>query len=130
MIGMVICCVTGSRDAKTPSKVFRPLDNMGIKNKINFLMHGGATGVDSFADIWARRNGIQPIEFPALWSYHLNAAGPIRNNNMSMFLKPGDYLVVFPGGKGTAQMRSNGLAIRGLNLITVNENGDWETEFI
>ena len=41
--------------------------------------------------------------FYAQWHKHGNAAGPIRNQEM---LDSGiDYLCVFPGGRGTADMK-------------------------
>lgn len=123
---MFVACVTGSRHAKFPSKVFKPMDEISMVFPIDILMHGGATGVDDFADKWARKKGIQPVVFPALWGYHGNAAGPVRNNNMSEFLSMiGYYLIVFPGGAGTADMKKNGLKIRGLTLIEVDDDGKW-----
>lgn len=70
------------------------------------VIHGHcSTGADRFADLFARRNGLNVQSFPADWLRHGKAAGPIRNQQMIDEGKP-DIVIAFPGGRGTADMVS------------------------
>ncbi len=73
------------------------------EEKITTVIHGCASGADTLAGQWARENNIPVVEFPANWSMHGKAAGPIRNKQMLVEGKP-DVVVAFPGGVGTANM--------------------------
>ena len=67
------------------------------------VVHGGASGADALAgDIAGRVMGMDVEVHPADWKRYGKAAGPIRNKEM---LESGiDYAIVFPGGRGTADM--------------------------
>jgi len=67
------------------------------------VIHGGATGADSEAGVFARMRHAKEIVFRANWKRHGKAAGPIRNQRMLDEGKP-DLVVAFPGGRGTANM--------------------------
>jgi hypothetical protein len=67
------------------------------------IIHGGARGADSLADMWAKKHGVFVMRMDALWDAHGKGAGPKRNYAMLKFGKP-DYCVAFPGGNGTADM--------------------------
>ncbi|UPU16137.1 hypothetical protein [Escherichia phage ZCEC13] len=71
--------------------------------KIELIIHGGARGADSIADMWAKKHGVFVMRMDALWNAHGKGAGPKRNWAMLNFGKP-DYCVAFPGGNGTADM--------------------------
>lgn len=71
--------------------------------KPTLLIHGAATGADRLAYAWAREHSIDIEAYPAHWTLHGKAAGPIRNRQMLEQGKP-DLVVAFPGGKGTADM--------------------------
>lgn len=67
------------------------------------IIHGKAEGADDLADQWAVVNWVPIEEHPADWDKHGKAAGPIRNQEM---LATGiDYVIAFPGGRGTAHMK-------------------------
>lgn len=72
---------------------------------IETVIHGGATGVDSYADNWTDIRLIRRLKFPADWDKHGKAAGPIRNLQMLKEGKP-DLVISFSGGRGTANMVS------------------------
>jgi hypothetical protein len=61
-------------------------------------------GAPSLAEEWARARGKEVTKFWAKWHKQGNAAGPIRNQKMIDNGKP-DYAVMFPGGRGTADMK-------------------------
>lgn len=67
------------------------------------IIHGGAKGADHLADQWAVVNWVPIEEYKADWDKHGKAAGPIRNQQM---LDTGvDYVIAFPGGRGTEHMK-------------------------
>jgi YspA, cpYpsA-related SLOG family len=99
--------VTGGRDFTDGDYVFRWLQLLQLRYQFRLLIHGGARGVDSLADCWARSNGVQPCRCDALWPYwrsrgSYKAAGAIRNGDM-LILQP-HLVVAFPGHSGTANM--------------------------
>lgn len=70
------------------------------------IIHGKCpTGADSFADDWAVVNWCGLETFKADWDRHKRAAGPIRNSLMLKDGKP-DFVLAFPGGRGTDDMVS------------------------
>jgi hypothetical protein len=64
---------------------------------------GGSSGVDGTTEIRCGQLGKPVAVFPAAWGWHGNNAGPIRNGWMLRFGQP-DYVIAFPGGKGTENM--------------------------
>lgn len=99
--------VTGGREFSDGDYVFRWLTILHHKYGFQLLIHGGARGVDSLADVWARGAGVHPCQCDALWPYYRargmwKAAGHARNAAMAL-LKP-HLVVAFPGGRGTADM--------------------------
>ena len=66
------------------------------------IIHGSADGADRLASYWAEKHALDMQTFPADWKKHGRAAGPIRNQEM-IERKP-DFVVAFPGGRGTADM--------------------------
>lgn len=96
----VIVC--GGRDFRSPAQVWYELDEINKKTPFSELMHGGATGVDTFAKEWAIARQIPRLVCKAEWDKYGLAAGPIRNAKMLEW-NP-DLVIAFPGGKGTADM--------------------------
>lgn len=81
---------------------------------IDAIIHGGARGADEGAAEWAKSEDIPSRAYAADWKKHGKAAGPIRNQKMIDEAKP-DFVVAFPGGRGTADMlrraRDHGIQI-------------------
>lgn len=91
--------VTGGRDFNNPALLATALEQETDGAKHVTIM----TGADHYAGQWARRNqdSVTLEEYPADWSSHGRAAGPIRNQKMVD--KMPDLCVAFPtGGRGTA----------------------------
>lgn len=97
--------VTGGRNYSDTHQVWRVLDDLHQRRQISALICGEAPGLDARARVWARRRGIDVDPYPADWALLGRAAGPIRNQHMIDLGKP-DFGLVFPGGRGTADMRS------------------------
>ena len=92
--------VCGGRKFRDKALMWETLDNL---EGITRIIHGGSTGADAGADMWAKERGIPVSVYPALWNKHGFAAGPIRNGVMLKDAKP-DLVVAFPGGRGTDNM--------------------------
>lgn len=75
-----------------------------LEGAIEEVVVGGARGADAIGEAWARERKIPVKVFAADWDKHGRAAGPIRNREMAEYVGPGGYLVLFPGGDGTASM--------------------------
>lgn len=67
-----------------------------------WIINGGARGADTLASQYADEKGIPCAVVRAPWSTHGPSAGPVRNRWM-LDLEP-DWVIAFPGGRGTADM--------------------------
>ena len=94
--------VAGGRDAQPAYElVVSAIAESGIE--ITELVHGAARGIDSAAGEWAERNKIPIKVFPADWSQHGRAAGPIRNRQMAEYADA--LIAVWDGNsRGTKNM--------------------------
>jgi len=110
-------------DSELPgAAVAKALDGLAIirewvtlKIRFSVLMHGACgvdrskpdwsrlTGADRWAHEWALRNRVPVVAYPADWTTHKRAAGPMRNEEMIIDGRP-DLVIAFPGGDGTAGM--------------------------
>lgn len=114
--------VCGGRDFSDYDLVERTLAPMWKPHE-TVLIHGDAPGADRLAESWLRRQF--PVldheieRYPADWSSHGRAAGPIRNQQMIDIGKP-DLVIAFPGGRGTADMvrraRATGIDVREIQV--------------
>jgi hypothetical protein len=96
----VIVC--GGRNYKDANHVFLSLDAIHAETPVAVVVHGGATGADELAGLWAVSRKVPEQRFPADWNKYGNAAGPIRNREM--LKQQPDLVVAFPGGRWTADM--------------------------
>lgn len=51
--------------------------------EITTVISGTAKGVDTLGERWAKEHGVTVERYPANWSQHGRAAGPIRNGEMA-----------------------------------------------
>ena len=79
------------------------LDRLKDSLPVTRIVQGGATGADTLAAEWARRNKISVRTYVADWDVWGKAAGFKRNERMLEEGKP-DLVVAFKGGKGTKHM--------------------------
>lgn len=93
--------VCGGRDYSDVSRLYGVLDALPRDGLV--IIHGGARGADSLAAEWAKDRQVSSHAFPANWTEHGRAAGPIRNQTMIDLGKP-DCVIAFPGGRGTFDM--------------------------
>ena len=96
--------VCGGRDFSDQLWLNQTMDWIHAKFTINTLIHGDATGVDRLAAAWAlSQPNIEILTFPADWTKYRKAAGIERNARMLRESNP-ELGLVFPGGRGTADM--------------------------
>jgi hypothetical protein len=94
--------VCGGRGYTDRERVNQALDAAHAKSPIAVIVHGGASGADTLAKLWAQERGILREEYPARWHEHGRAAGPVRNQQMADC--GADGCIAFPGGRGTTDM--------------------------
>lgn len=108
--------VCGGRDFDDEEFVFTTLNDL---DDVSLIIHGGARGADSLAEVWADANGVRCRSFKADWNdlSHSNArirtrpdgsqydanAGKRRNKEMLEIGKP-DLVIAFHGNYGTMDM--------------------------
>lgn len=92
--------IAGGRDHRLSDGELSRLDKE-IKEIVSLVISGGATGVDSDGEAWAKSRGLPVQVIKARWTELGKKAGPIRNEEMA---RQADAVVLFPGGKGTASM--------------------------
>lgn len=101
--------VCGGRYFSDYESLRRYLDDFFYKRELIHanctMIVGGAPGADSLAERWVRDHSYaMKIEvYKADWKKYGRAAGVIRNIQMLEEGKP-DLVIVFPGGRGTANM--------------------------
>jgi hypothetical protein len=98
--------VCGGRDFCDELLLNKTLSSLQPKPTV--IIHGGARGADTLADIWAYKNGIEREVYKADWYTYDRRAGPIRNSQMLKEGKP-ELVVAFDGGIGTADMVNKAL---------------------
>ena len=94
--------IAGGRCFKGTNKDWEILCTMSQRYGICEIVSGGASGADSVGEHFAKESGIVCKIFPADWSTYGKSAGPIRNGQMAEYA---DAVILFPGGRGTANMR-------------------------
>jgi hypothetical protein len=114
---IVVC---GGRDFVDVELFNRTLDRLHKRHPITHVIHGGASGAYDLAGDWARLNKIPCQVFFAHWIGEGRAAGPLRNGRM-LDERP-DIVVVFPGGRGTADCVRQA-AIRRIRTFVVDVGG-------
>jgi len=93
--------VCGGRDFNDELIAYKVLDD--LRESITVIAHGGATGADSLANLWAIKNKIPCKVYKADWNKYGKCAGILRNIEMLDKFKP-THLLAFPGNRGTADM--------------------------
>lgn len=71
--------------------------------KVTSVVSGGAAGIDTLGEIWARSQHLAVHRYPADWARYGKAAGPIRNRQMALNAEA--LLAIWDGkSPGTAHM--------------------------
>ena len=117
----MIVCVCGCRHFADYDWFATKLSEVLADVPVTMIVWGGARGVDTMANQWAKANGIRRRVIRADWDRYGKAAGPIRNGVM---VRASDMVVAFWDGKssGTGDMirqsKSAGLRVVVVKLPT------------
>lgn len=95
--------VTGGRDFTDEDFIWKSLSHVHLKTPITLLIQGHARGVDLICRAWAVHHQVPTQDCPADWDRLGKRAGFVRNQEMIDLHAP-ELGIVFPGGKGTADM--------------------------
>jgi hypothetical protein len=95
--------VCGGRDYTNRARLCSCLDAIQSERGSFHIIQGGADGADALAREWAGSRCEPCTTYRANWSELGRKAGPVRNQRMLDEGRP-DLVVVFPGGRGTADM--------------------------
>ena len=102
--------VCGGRDFVNVPLLWRLLDWLDKDGEVRVVIEGASDdvtgpfqGADYWAHQWALARQKPTVRAHADWRKHGKAAGPIRNKAMIDEHKP-DWLIAFPGGRGTSNM--------------------------
>lgn len=72
-----------------------------LRPELALVIHGNATGADTWADRWARAKNVPVKGVAAPWDSGLGrGAGTLRNTYMIEQFRP-DLVIAFPGNEGT-----------------------------
>jgi hypothetical protein len=107
--------VCGGRHYDNWVQVEEVLENFAITE----LIHGDATGADKLAHDYAQSRYIPIRRYPAEWCVYGSSAGPRRNKRMLDENPDIEYVIAFPGGRGTANMvkQARGRGIKVLEVV-------------
>ena len=111
------CIIAGGRDYTMTKQDIAWLDTLGITEVVS----GCCRGADEYGERWADHRGVPIKRFPADWSTHGKAAGPIRNRQMAEYCAPNGAVALFPGGRGTESMRKIAISM-GLRVFLPNSS--------
>lgn len=117
--------IAGSRDFCNRAELWNVINTFDEGVPITEVVSGGCRGVDQLGEEWAKQHGIPLKRFPADWTAHGKAAGPIRNREMAAYA---DALIAIWDGesRGTKNMIDEAKK-RGL-LIHIHQPKKVDTE--
>ena len=118
---MFYCLVVGSRTITDYNYIKETLDYF-LQNKSEItIISGGARGVDSLAERYAKEHNYELKIFPADWDKYGKRAGYIRNDEMHKYISQfsDKGIVAFWDGKSKGTAQNFGLATKYDNPIKV-----------
>ena len=92
--------ISGSRGIKDSKKIYDELEKIFAAHPDFILISGGARGVDSIAEEWAKSRNLPIEQHKPDWAKYGKGAGIVRNKEMVL---AADYVLIFWDGesKGT-----------------------------
>jgi YspA, cpYpsA-related SLOG family len=101
--------VCGGRYYENSDAVHQELIQFHWRTPISVIIHGGVSGAGAAAEAWARRNRVDVVRYPPNWECFGKRAERLRNDFMLADCRP-DFVIVFPGGRDTADLVAKALA--------------------
>jgi hypothetical protein len=78
-------------------RIFQVLSDLHRARGIEVILHGAASGVDLLSVVWADKNGLRAVPFPADWARDGKLASQKRHRKIISQGRP-HLLLAFPGG--------------------------------
>ena len=98
--------IAGSRTITDINILLKVINLSGYKiTSSDEIVSGGARGVDTLAEIYAKKNNIPVTIFKPDWNKYGKAAGVIRNYEMAKYCDIG--IVIHNGSNGSKNMIKN-----------------------
>src|ERR1700730_4509883 len=101
--------VCGGRSYENTDAIHQELIRFHWQNPIDVIIHGGVSGAGVAAEGLARRNRVDVVRYPPNWECLGKRAERLRNDFMLADSCP-DFVIVFPGGRDTADLVAKALA--------------------
>jgi hypothetical protein len=101
--------VCGGRYYENADAVHQELMRFHWRRPIKVIIHGGVSGAGIAAEAWARRNRVDVVRYPPNWECLGKKAERLRNDFMLADSRP-DVVIVFPGGRDTADLAAKATA--------------------
>ena len=101
------CIIAGSRTIKDYGLVLDAIEKSGFE--ITEVVSGTADGVDKLGERFAMDEAIPIKRFPANWKKYGKKAGPLRNEEMAVYVQQyfGGAIIIWDGiSRGTRSMIS------------------------
>lgn len=116
--------IAGSRDITHAESVHKTIDLALARMDWtpSVVLSGTCRGVDVLGEAWAEAHGVPVERYPAAWSEHGRAAGPIRNAQMAEQADAG-IIIMRHGSRGSKHMASE-LRRRKLPYVEVLVRGE------
>lgn len=112
--------IAGSRDITDQSVVDEAMTRLYLRP--THILSGTARGVDRMGEVWAAKNKVEVLKYPANWGEYGRSAGYRRNELMA---KNAEVLVAFWDGESRGTKHMIDLAKKhGLIIHVVNIGGD------
>lgn len=108
---------TGGRNYKNKELTFYYLE---LFDPSDVVVGDCPTGLDSFVDEYCKANHIGFSSYFADWEKYGRAAGPIRNKIMCEENQDANFVLAFPGGKGTENCIKEAKKL-GIHVLRVDE---------
>lgn len=89
--------VIGSRGINDAEFIVSKLDQLCFEYQVTTIVSGGAKGVDSIAEGWAKDNGIETLIFKPDYQTYAPSIAPLMRNET--IVAECDYLIAFWDGR-------------------------------
>lgn len=129
--------VAGGRNKYLSNEGYLYLNRLHEQYNFDEIVNGAARGIDRCAREWALKHNIAVKSFPALWDRidlsdsvvktnkygkkYDARAGIRRNRAMAQYCSESDVCLIFPGGDGSANMKTEATS-RGMIVIDLMDD--------
>lgn len=96
---LLIC---GGRHFDDAAQVEAELSLLHANSPVSVIIHGGLPGIGVASEVWARKNNIHVIRYPA--NFSLGKSGDSTRDEFMLTDSRADTLLIFPGGRRTAEL--------------------------